>query len=148
LNCLCWAGAANVRGIELGEYIGRGIGFDQTELGVNTRSVWNWVHRKPAPVKPDAPSDPPAGNRSSLSSLGIDSIFIAGFYDRGRVAPSSSAGSLLGLEHAFHGSGIKGEIRGLRAKNRRLNLGLIYARSPDSVLHRKGVFITSVSMDF
>jgi hypothetical protein len=158
-------GADNLRGIETGEYVGRGFGFDQAEAGVNALSAWGWFHRKKDhPVKAaaqanKAASNEPAANAAdkaapgaakapSLSSLGIDSIFVAGLYDRAKIEAGSSIGSLLYLEHGFHGSGVKGEIRGLRAANRKANLSFIYARSPNSVLHRKGVFIVTVSLDF
>ena len=39
-------GNNSVRGIEQGEFVGRGIAFDQSEVGVNTASVWRWVSRK------------------------------------------------------------------------------------------------------
>lgn len=148
-------GDANLRGIEIGEYVGRGFGFDQTEIGVNAASVWNWFYKKqPTPVMA-AVQAVTAGNgaavpenKGALSSLGIDSIFVLGLYDRARVENSSAPGSLLDLRHGFHGSGVEVEIRGLRVNNRKANIGLIYARSPDSVIHRRGVFITSVSLDF
>jgi hypothetical protein len=152
-------GADNVRGIELGEYVGRGYGFDQSEAGVNVLSAWGWFHRgKGNTVKAAAQaggvSDPVpattalAANKPTLSSLGIDSIFVGGLYDRAKIVTGSSLGPLLDLEHGFHGAGVKTEVRGLRAGNRKANLSFIYAHSPNSVLHHKGTFLVSVSLDF
>ncbi len=151
-------GEANLRGVEMGEYIGRSIAFDQTELGVNAESVWHWVRkRRASPTKAAAQSVAPSAGaqqvpnipgKPTLSRLGISSIFINALYDRGKTMPLSSGGSLSDLRHAFHGSGIKGEIRGLRVKDRRANIALVYARSSASVLHKKGVFLTTISMDF
>jgi hypothetical protein len=143
-------GNNSVRGIEQGEFVGRGIAFDQSEVGVNTASVWRWVSRKQGQPKPAVV---PAGSAAaapapSLSKLGISSIFVVGFYDRGRVAQASSLGELLDLQHALHGYGCKAELRGLRAGTRMGNLSIGYARSPGSVLHSKGVFITAFSLEF
>jgi hypothetical protein len=143
-------GEANIRAIETGEYIGRSLGFDQTEVGVNAESVWHWVRKRrasPTTAAAQSATTLPA-QASGLSSLGISSIFIEALYDRGKVIPVSSGSSLFDLRHAFHGSGIKGELRGLRVQNRRANIGLVYARSTASVLHKKGAFITTISMDF
>jgi hypothetical protein len=135
-------GNTSVRGVEQGEFVGRSIAFDQSEIGVNTASVWRWVSRKESPPKTDGK------NAATLSKLGINSIFVVGFYDRGRVMEASSLSQLLDLEHALHGYGCKVELRGLRAGSRTGNLSLGYARSPGSVLHSKGVFITAFSLDF
>ena len=143
-------GEANIRGVEAGEYIGRTLGFDQAEVGVNAESVWHWIHEpRGSPTTAAAQSETTVSAKASLlSSLGISSIFIDALYDRGKVTASSSGSSLFDLQHAFHGSGIKGELRGLRVKNRRANIGLVYARSAASVLHKKGAFLTTISMDF
>jgi hypothetical protein len=149
-------GANNIRGIELGEYVGQGFGFDQSEAGVNVMSAWGWLHRKKdAAVKaaalaksPSAADFAAAAGKPTLSSLGINSIFVGGLYDRAKIVTGSSLGALLDLEHGFHGAGVKAEVRGLRAGNRKANLSFIYAHSPDSVLHHKGTFLVSVSLDF
>ena len=159
-------GDTNIRGIEIGEYVARGIGFDQTEFGINAQSVWNWFRKPdPAPAKTSAKSgkadsiaaqnaattgadQTPSKNPSLLSSLGIDGIYVAGLYDRAEASAASSAASLFDLRHAYHGLGVKAEIRGLRAANKRANLGFVYAWSAESVLHKKGTFSTSVSIDF
>jgi hypothetical protein len=130
--------------------VGRGIAFEQSEVGVNTASVRRWISRKPSrtqatPGPAGGAADAPA---PSLSRLGISSIFVVGFYDRGRVMQASSVGELLDLRHALHGYGCKAELRGLRAGTRTGNLSIGYARSPGSVLHSKGVFITAFSLEF
>jgi hypothetical protein len=141
-------GTGNIRGIEEGEYVGRNLAFDQSELGVNAVSVWEWFsHKGSSSPKPAAGVTPPPA--SQLSNLGISSIFIVGFYDRGRLPSGSSLGEVLDLSRAFHGYGFKAELRGLHAGNKLGNLSLGYARSPDSILHRdKGIFITAFSLDF
>jgi hypothetical protein len=135
-------GSDNIRGIEQGEYVGRGLGFDQSELAVNAVSAWKWIRHKPTAI----PARP--ASNTSLSSLGITGIFVGGIYDRARIGAGSAPSSLLDLSHGFHGSGVEAEVRGLRAASRLVNIGFVYSLSPNSVLHRKGVFITSVSLDF
>ena len=143
-------GSGNIRSIEPGEYVGRGLGYDQSELAVNAFSLWKWIRRKPPapPAKPDPAQGTSADASNPLASLGITGIFVGGIYDRARIGASSEPSSLLDLRHGFHGSGVDAEIRGLRAGSRLVNLSFIYSVSPNSVLHRKGVFITSVSLDF
>jgi hypothetical protein len=140
-------GSSNVRGIEEGEFVGRNIVFDQSEFGVNAQSLWQWITRKPKTASAAGPSAAPQLN-TLLSGLGITSIFLNGFYDRGRVIDTTSLGNLLDLRHSMHGAGFDVELRGLRVKNKRANLSLGYARSPESILHTKGVFISSLSIDF
>jgi hypothetical protein len=140
-------GSSNVRGIEEGEFVGRNIVFDQSEFGVNAQSLWQWITRKPKTASAAGPSAAPQLN-TLLSGLGITSIFLNGFYDRGRVIDITSLGNLLDLRHSMHGAGFDVELRGLRVKNKRANLSLGYARSPESILHTKGVFISSLSIDF
>jgi hypothetical protein len=142
-------GSDNIRGIEQGEYVGRGLGFDQSELAVNAVSLWEWVRhtRATLPAKPD-PAKTPAASNTSLSSLGITGIFVGGIYDRARIGSGSAASSLLDLSHGFHGSGIEAEVRGLRAGSSLVNIAFTYSISPNSVLHQKGVFLTSVSLNF
>ena len=114
--------------------IGMAVGFAQAES---------------AETSSRAPAGGAAGAAApSLSKLGISSIFVVGFYDRGRVTQASSLGELLDLQHALHGYGCKVELRGLRAGTRVGNLSMGYARSPGSVLHSKGVFITAFSLEF
>jgi Omp85 superfamily domain len=36
-------GTGSVRGLEQGEYVGRGFGFEQYEAGATIRPVWNWI---------------------------------------------------------------------------------------------------------
>ncbi len=128
-------GSTNIRGIEEGEYVGRAFGFEQSEIAVNAQSVWRWVHRRE--------SSPVAKKPSALSGLGIDGVYIGGLYDRARIG-----GDLFDLRHGVHGSGVKTEVRGLRAGNKRLNLSFVYARSAASILHRSGTFSTAVTIDF
>jgi len=150
-------GAENIRSIEQGEFVGRGLGFERSELAVNAVSAWHWIrHRPPAgQARPDpsqAASAPaaaaPAKPHASLAGLGITGIYVGGLYDRARIGPNSALSNLFDLSHGFHGSGVEGEVRGLPAGARRVNIDFIYSRSPESILHRKGVFITSVSLDF
>jgi hypothetical protein len=141
-------GTGNIRGIEEGEYVGRSLAFDQSEFGVNAVSVWDWVSRKSSnSPKPEGATTQSSG--SPLSKLGISSIFIIGFYDRGKLPAGSSLGEVLDLSHAFHGYGVKGELRGLHVGNKLGNLSIGYAKSPNSVLHHdEGILITAFSLDF
>ena len=136
-------GADNIRGIEQGEYVGRGLGFDRSEFAVNAVSAWKWVRRKPAAAS--AKADPA---NTSLGGLGITGIFIGGIYDRARIGANSGPSNLFDLTHGFHSAGVEAEVRGLPAGQHRVNINFAYSISPNSVLHRDGVFITSVSLDF
>ncbi len=138
-------GPENIRSIEQSEFVGRGLGYDRSEFAVNAASAWRWIRHRPAAVT--ARPDPPQA-ASPVAGLGITGIYVGALYDRARIGPNSALSSLFDLSRGFHGSGVEGEVRGLPAGARRVNIDFIYSRSPESVLHRKGVFLTSVSLDF
>jgi len=77
--------------------------------------LWQWITRKPKTASAAGPSAAPQLN-TLLSGLGIISIFLNGFYDRGRVIDTTSLGNLLDLRHSMHGAGFDVELRGLRVK--------------------------------
>ena len=82
---------------------------------------------------------------------GIDlaNTYVKTFYDRGRLFDTTSLGRILNPAHGVKGYGIAAELRGLAIiQNKRANLTIGYARSPDSLLHRRGIIVTGLSLDF
>jgi hypothetical protein len=71
------------------------------------------------------------------------------YYDRGRIFDTNSLGKILNPAHGVKGYGIAAELRGIAfIMNKRANLTIGYARSPESLLHRRGVIVTGLSLDF
>jgi hypothetical protein len=94
---------------------------------------------------------PPATAPVATNVGGIDlaNTYVKVFYDRGRVFETKSLGEILNPAHGVKGYGIAAELRGIAfIKNKRANLTIGYARSPDSLLHRRGVVVTGLSLDF
>jgi hypothetical protein len=144
-------GQANIRGIEEGEFIGRQLGFDQSEAGVSLPLILSLFKSKNK-EKEKPPSgeteEAAAPKPSPLAALGISSAFIKGFFDRGRVTNSSSFGGMWNLADALKGYGVAVELQGLKVGNRRANLSIGYARSSQSVIHKKGLVSTTLFIDF
>ncbi len=134
-------GADVLRGIEQGEFVGREIGYQQFEAGVSVRQIASWFAGKPkAARKPgEGPAKPP---------VDLSNIYLKGFYDRGRVSNDATFSDLLPLRHAAKGYGFAVEILALPAGGKSISLSIGYARSPDSVLHRSGLALTGVSVNF
>jgi hypothetical protein len=134
-------GTDSVRGIEQGEYIGRKLAFEQAEAGLSARLIASWFKHKPAGPAPE--------KTPSASPIDLSTIYIKGFYDRGFSTDSAQASDLLKfLTHAAHGFGAAVEIQSLAAGSKRITLSLGYAWSPESILHTKGVPITSATINF
>jgi len=133
-------GTDNTRGVEQGEQVGREIAFEQSEAGVSARQIVGWFKR--------APNGSQAEETPQASPIDLTKIYLKGFYDRGRVTRSGSFADLLSFSHGAKGYGAAAELQSLSAGNKRITLSIGYARSPDSALHRKGVLITSATMDF
>jgi hypothetical protein len=138
-------GTDNTRGVEQGEQVGRQIAFEQSEAGVSARQIVSWFQRKPTAALVDPPAAQPP------SPIDLNRIYLTGFYDRGRVFSnpgSSSFSDLMIFNHGAKGYGLLVALAGLSVGNRRITLGIGYARSPDSRQHSKGLPITSATIDF
>ncbi len=86
---------------------------------------------------------------TNIGGLDLANTYLKVFYDRGRVFDTKSLGEILNPAHGVKGYGIAAEMRGIAfIMNKRANLTIGYARSPDSVLHRRGVVVTGLSLDF
>lgn len=135
-------GVSSVRGIEEGEFVGRGIGFAQAEAAVSARWLWSLIPKKPVP-----PSDPAAEPAASSPPppISLDQVYVTVFYDRGHVLARPRVGDLVRLNKPAWGRGIAVELRGLANK---ANISIGYARSPQSLDHRKGLMIIGVGFDF
>ncbi len=135
-------GAADIlRGIEQGEFVGRKIGYQQFEAGVSARQIMSWLLGKA-----EAPSQ--SGEEPAPSPVDLSKVYVKGFYDHGRVSNEADFAGLLAFRHAAQGYGCAVEIQGLPAAGTWVTLSIGYARSPDSVLHRSGLALASVSMNF
>jgi hypothetical protein len=101
----------------------------------------SWFSGKPkVPPKPEEEAAKPP--------IDLSKVYLKGFYDRGRVSNSANFSDLLAFRHAAKGYGFAVEIQALPAAGKRITLSIGYARSPDSVLHRSGLALTSVSINF
>jgi outer membrane protein assembly factor BamA len=141
-------GSLNVRGLEEGEFVGDSYAYDQTEFGIALlpllRTVRNLFPHKPASNSPSA--EPAATN---IGGIDLANTYVKVFYDRGRVFETKSLGEILNPAHGVKGYGVAAELRGIAfIMNKRANLTIGYARSPDSLLHRRGVVVTGLSLDF
>jgi hypothetical protein len=142
-------GSESVRGLEEGEFIGRSVSFDQFEVGLNVASVWNMLRGK-GRLKDSLFC--PYGSESSEPPAPFDytNLYLKGFFDYGRLGDSPVAPAAGGLLRRADGYGIALELRDLMAdeSGRRVNLSIGYGRSPQSRLHRSGMIVTSVTLDF
>jgi hypothetical protein len=132
-------GGSDTRGIEQGEQVGREIAFEQSEAGVSARQIVSWFQHAPKT---------PTEKMPTASPIDLTKIYLAGFYDRGRVFSSGSFSDLVDFRHAAKGYGIAVELAGISAGKKRITLSIGYAWSPDSVLHHNGVPITNASIVF
>lgn len=143
-------GPLNVRGLEEGEIVGNSYAYDKSEFGVGllplVRTIRNLFPRGKKNNNPN-PNEEPAP--TNIGGLDLANTYIKIFYDRGRVFETKALGEILNPAHGVKGYGIAAELRGLAfIKNKRANLTIGYARSPDSLLHRRGTVVTGLSLDF
>jgi hypothetical protein len=133
-------GTGSVRGIEQGEYVGRGFGFEQYEAGATIRPVWNWIASL---IKKDRTT----GNSKPMASL-VDpsTTYFKLFYDRGAVRDHANLGDLVWMSHTKFGYGFEVEAASLRVGGRVAALSLGYGKSPQSVLHTSGVALVEFVM--
>jgi len=92
-------GPNSVRGIEMGEFVGRSLSFDQSEFGYNLREPIAWIAKLlGAKKKTEAgkDTDPRAKQADPLAALGISSALIKVFHDRGLVSQGTLGRKALG----------------------------------------------------
>jgi hypothetical protein len=133
-------GSDTLRGMEQGEFVGQKIAFEQGDAGVSVRQIVAWFKHDAKKLEPEQSPKP--------SPIDLSKIYVLGFYDRARITTASTFSDLLWFNHAPKGYGAEVEIESLSAGTKRLSLSLGYGYSPDSVLHRKGVVVTSAQLDF
>jgi hypothetical protein len=142
-------GPLNVRGLEEGEFVSNSYAYDRSEFGVAllplARTIGSlFPHGKKAD---NTNSEQPAA--TNIGGIDLANTYVKIFYDRGRVFETKALGEILNPAHGVKGYGIAAELRGLAfIANKRANLTIGYARSPDSLLHRRGVVVTGLSLDF
>jgi hypothetical protein len=141
-------GAASVRGVEEGEFIGRRVSFDQLDFGLNVNSLYNLFARKGR--LGDSPFCPFEDNPEPPKMFDFKNLYVKGFFDHGRISDSPVAAASGGALRRADGYGFALELRDLMAdaSGRRVNLSIGYARSPHSRLHRSGMMYTGVTLDF
>ncbi len=136
-------GAQNVRGLEEGELIGSSFATDRTEFGVGLLPIIQGV-RTLFGRRSDDKNFP-----TNIAGLDLTNTYIKVFYDRGQTFDEKTLSRILNPAHGVKALGIAAELRGIGFLGRtRLNLTIGYARSPDSLLHPRGLVVTGVSMDF
>lgn len=116
-------GGGNVRGIEQGEFVGRELRYQQSTVGIGLPVFW------------------PALEKAEGQIAALAHSYLTAFYDRGRVGEASRFTSA-------NGYGIAAEIRDLPAGKQRAHISVGWARSPQSVLHRRGVVTMRVIFGF
>lgn len=117
-------GTNNVRGLEEGELIGANLGWDTAEIGLRLGGLFG---------KSD-------GNF-------LDTTYLKGFFDRGRLSDASSFGDLLDLDDGVDGYGLGIELRDILGK-RPGSLELAWARSSDSVVNDSGTFLVNLKLHY
>ena len=143
-------GSLNVRGLEEGEFTGNSYAYERTEFGVGLLPLIRSVrHLLPFGKKSDARGAEEQAGPRQFGGIDLANTYVKTFYDRGRVFETKSLGGILNPAHGVKGYGIAAELRGLAfINNKRANLTIGYARSPDSLLHRRGIIVTGLSLDF
>ena len=112
-------GPTNVRGIEEGEYVGQRLRAQQFTVGIGLPVFW------PALAQP-------GGGPAELANA-----YVTTFYDRGGVTRD-------GIDADAYGYGVGVEFRNLPAGRHRAHISIGWARSPQSLLHRRGVMTMGV----
>jgi hypothetical protein len=146
-------GPLNVRGLEEGEFIGNSYAYDRTELGVALLPLITIIRHVLPFGKKARPGSSEGGTEDAtpkqFGGIDLNNTYVKTFYDRGRLFDTNSLGGILNPAHGVKGFGIAAELRGLAfIQNKRANLTIGYARSPDSLLHRRGIIVTGLSLDF
>ena len=148
-------GSQNVRGLEEGEFVGNSYAYDRTEFGVALLPLLRTVKKMfPHGKKSNEANSTEANSTEdapppSFGGIDLKNTYVKTFYDRGRVFESKSLGEILNPANGVKGWGIGVELRGIAfIQNKRANLTIGYARSNDSLLHRRGVMVTGLSLDF
>lgn len=136
-------GAQNVRGLEEGELIGSSFATDRMEFGVGLLPIIRGARTLFGRRSEDK------NFPTNIAGLDLTNTYIKVFYDRGRTFDEKTLSRILNPAHGVKALGIAAELRGIGFLGRtRLNLTIGYARSPDSLLHPRGLVVTGVSMDF
>ncbi len=142
-------GPLNVRGLEEGEFVGNSYAYDRTEFGIALLPLIRTVSKPFSRGKKPADENPAEPAPTSFGGLDLANTYVKTFYDRARLFDSKSLGAILNPAHGVKGWGIAAELRGIAfIRNKRANLTIGYARSGDSLLHRRGVVVTGLSLDF
>ena len=142
-------GPLNVRGLEEGEIVGNSYAYDRTEFGVGLLPLVGTIRNLFPHGKKTTNANPEEPAATNIGGLDLANTYVKVFYDRGRVFDTKELGEILNPAHGVKGWGIAAELRGIAfIANKRANLTIGYARSPDSLLHRRGVVATGLSLDF
>jgi hypothetical protein len=120
-------------GIEDGEFIGRRVGAVLLSAGPSLEHLATWFRRQR-----------PEGAR--LGSFALADMYVTGFVARGAVFDRAPLADLLWPTQTT-GYGVAIELENLPVSGRRARLTLGYGRSPDSARHRRGMVVTSISLD-
>ena len=143
-------GPDSVRGIEEGERIGRSVYSGQLDVGLNSLTLFRMLRGKNNVRGGEefCPGVAPAAESGVKTYL--SKIYLKAFYDFGRVRDETSYTTNPNFRQTVKGYGIAVELRRLARDQRGnyINFSFGYARSPESVLHRRGVFFAGVGYEF
>lgn len=143
-------GSDNVRGLEMGEFIGRSVSSEQAEFGYNLFEPLDVLGRLLAGKKPPAKADQkPPSIADFLRANGVSSLLLKLAHDRGAASPQGRGiGNLFALEHAAQSWGAGIELGGLRTAAGTVAISFMRARSSSSYAHTKGIWTTGVRVVF
>ena len=138
-----------MRGLEEGEFVGNSYAYDRTEFGVALLPLIRTIRFMLPFGRPSGPRGSEDAGPKQFGGIDLANTYVKTFYDRGRLFDTKSLGGILNPAHGVKGYGIAAELRGLAfIQNKRANLTIGYAKSPDSLLHRRGIIVTGLSLDF
>lgn len=143
-------GPDNLRGIEEGERIGRNLYFGQFDVGFNSLTLLNMLQGKnKVRGNEDFGLDETSESAPGLKDY-LSKIYLKVFYDFGRIKDDTSYTTNPNFRRTAKGYGIAVELRRLvrDQKGNNINFSFGYARSPESILHRRGLFFAGVGYEF
>lgn len=149
-------GGQPVRGLQEGERSGRSMVATATELGINLgrlvrRPARSTTSGQESGAGAEGGEDGTGeeGGKGGDSPLGfLEGMYLTAFFDWGRTSPEGSAGDAWEGGRSATGFGVLLEVPKQALGRRFGSLSVGYAYSPDSELHRGGVFVVSAGFPF
>jgi hypothetical protein len=169
-------GPDSLRGMENGERVGRGIFWEQVDLGIHLPALWRLIKPNRAPVTDESETEVAEAiesienietSETSTSenteetedaeskkngSFGqqlqqlLSKAYLKVFFDRGTTTDSSSLSEIARSRRDAKGFGLAIEFGIGNVGGRLAKLSIGCAKSPDSTAHGSGLFFTAISL--